>query len=585
MKIFQWPSKLPDIETLKSRGDVNGLIKVLDRREVEIRVEAIKAMEELGDQRFVEPLLQILKDEDTQILLSAVRALSKLNAQGAIEPITGFLKSYNKALRLAAVEALGQLSAHQAVAHLAETLQDDDDQLRMAAVRSYCLIKDEAAVMPLVTALEDKNREVRWAVADALDQLGWHPIEARAGAAYWVAKRRWNKSAEYGPEAVEPLIMALGDDPFSVAEVLAQLGEPAVMPLVQSLDHRDKNVRWAVVGALEKLGDKRAVEPLIASLQATDDAERWMALKLGMASPHVMETTGLEKKLRWAKVRALGRLGDARAVDVLVGVLKSEQDIELRQLTITALGELKDPRAVEALIDELTAAEKDTRKLAVEALGLIGDQQAIAPLATLLKDPEFDVRRAVIDNLGKLGGPAIITLISALKDETIRIQTVNVLKYFGKQSLSPVLDTYYHSKDLGIRQACLWILGCVVDKVAVDALTVALRDEDLGIVAAESLSNIGVPAAAKNLVAYLKESREDQMIGALRRLCTAYDTQNQPEVIKLEPQAKVIGQELCYRGGEIEMQRVFSQLSQEKGIEKIGKLWAGIGGWPMKELA
>jgi HEAT repeat protein len=588
LKLPQWQSKPPDIEALKSKGDITGLLKALERREIHTRVAAINALGDLGDKRAIEPLLLLLHEEDAQICGSAIRVLAKLEVQRAVEPIISLLSSANKSLRLAAIEALGQLMAHQAVSPLANTLQEEDPNLRLAVVHSLGQIRDVGAVEPLISALKDKKREVRWAAADTLDQLGWHPNgEDIGGAAYWVAKRRWNKSAEYGAAAVEPLIVALEDDPFSVAEALVQLGEPAVMPLVGALEHSDKNVRWAVVGALEQLGDTRAVEPLIKSLQRSDSAELWMALKLGVGSPLAFAVTGLDKKLRWSTIQALGKLGDARATEPLTELFKTEQDEELHQVTITALGQLKDARAVEPLVEVLQSPNPDTRKRAVEALKCIGDERAVKPLAGLLQDTDAELRLSALDALGSLGSPAIESLVAALKDESMRIQVANILGKLGKPALSPVLEFYQRETDLGVRQACLWVFGHLEDEIAVDVLMVALRkDNVLCYSAANALSNLGAPDAAKKYISFLKEIEGEQMLTMLKRVCDACVAQDRTNIAGLEPQAKIIGQELCYRGGAAEMQRLLTKLGGYNGAENINRLWAGIGDWsPKKEGA
>jgi HEAT repeat protein len=55
-----------------------------------------------------------------------------------------------------------------------------------------------------------------------------------------------------------------------------------------------------------------------------------------------------ERKIRLGAVRALGQIGDVRAVEILSFATK-DLDNEVRQYAIEALGKIKDPSAVEAL--------------------------------------------------------------------------------------------------------------------------------------------------------------------------------------------------------------------------------------------
>lgn len=52
--------------------------------------------------------------------------------------------------------------------------------------------------------------------------------------------------------------------------------------------------------------------------------------------------------LRWKGAEALGRLGDPRAVDDLIGALQDEDRL-VRKKAVWALGALGDPRAVRPL--------------------------------------------------------------------------------------------------------------------------------------------------------------------------------------------------------------------------------------------
>ena len=73
------------------------------------------------------------------------------------------------------------------------------------------------------------------------------------------------------PQAVPPLIKALGDDWDDVrraaAEALVKIGTPAVPALIQALGHRYSAVRRAAAEALGELGDPQAVPALTERLQ------------------------------------------------------------------------------------------------------------------------------------------------------------------------------------------------------------------------------------------------------------------------------------------------------------------------------
>ena len=85
---------------------------------------------------------------------------------------------------------------------------------------------------------------------------------------------------------------------------------------------------------------------------------------------------------RWA-AEALGKIGDPRAVEPLIPLLKPGNYIET---TIIALGEIGDRRAVMPLIEYLnnsTINDSEEEEAAARALGKIGDPRAVKPLTAL----------------------------------------------------------------------------------------------------------------------------------------------------------------------------------------------------------
>lgn len=84
MRIFGRSSK-PDIKELYSRRDVDGLIKALNHKEVEVRREAADALGRIGDERAIEPLIIALREESMRD--DAAIALSMIGDGKAIEPL------------------------------------------------------------------------------------------------------------------------------------------------------------------------------------------------------------------------------------------------------------------------------------------------------------------------------------------------------------------------------------------------------------------------------------------------------------------------------------------------------------------
>lgn len=105
---------------------------------------------------------------------------------------------------------------------------------------------------------------------------------------------------------------------------LVRIGEPAVLPLINSLKDENFFVRSQVIIALGMIGDSLAVEPLINSLK--DD----------------------NAKVRENTVIALGNFSNARIVEPLVNLLKDENP-QVRENTSRILHKIgKKPRSIKS---------------------------------------------------------------------------------------------------------------------------------------------------------------------------------------------------------------------------------------------
>jgi len=193
-------------------------------------------------------------------------------------------------------------------------------------------------------------------------------------------KRTNLKIDEYvGKNEIEPLIKKLKDKyeevSLEAAKALGNIGDiKAVKPLIKSLENANRNAPEALV----KLGDSRAVDALIEALE--------------------------DKRLENEAVKALGNIGDIKAVKPLIKLLKNGN-----YHAPEALVKLGDPSAVDPLISAL----QDGRCWydAARALGKFGDIKAVEPLIKALYNENVNAAEA----LGEIGDSrAIDSLIISL---------------------------------------------------------------------------------------------------------------------------------------------------------------------------
>jgi HEAT repeat protein len=427
----------------------------------------------------------------------------KKNVKGLIKALKYFELNY---VRIAAAEALVKLGS-LAVEPLIRTLDDGHSSTRQTVAEILGKLGDTRAVGPLIERLQDEEWYVRQAAAEALGKLGdaraVQPlIEAMEAVGHALLLREQAKALFLNqlvadlmpPERLEALrraavlvsageLVGLGR---TTAEALGKLGDArAVQPLIGRLSGADVGVREAAAEALGKLGDARAVQPLIGRL------------------------SGADVGVREAAAEALGKLGDARAVQPLIEAPHSLKAAE-------ALVKLGDARGVQRLIEILRTENQFVREAAVEALGKLGDARAVEPLIEALFDRKLGpwkpydyandgrVRGAAAEALGRLGDRrAVQPLIRALggryapttKGGDVRQSAAAALEKLGEPRWNRITTSDFE-KDLAS-------LGKSSDPRAVEPLIETLQDaayDVLSKAAAEALGNLGDPRAVEPLI-------------------------------------------------------------------------------------
>jgi HEAT repeat protein len=216
----------PNVEKLKAKRDVQGLIDVLrEFDDEETCSRAAAALGELGDPRAVEPLVQALK------------------------PVLGFMRG----LSMAAADALGRLGDARAVQPLIDCLNRNELDPKLAELLR---LKKVIALRGSGRPLDAAEAEARDWVREEFTELLW---TVRAEATMALGELR-------NAKAIEALTLALLDDSplvaMNAADAIAKIGAAAVEPLIASLEHRRAGVRRGAARALGQIRDPRATEAL-----------------------------------------------------------------------------------------------------------------------------------------------------------------------------------------------------------------------------------------------------------------------------------------------------------------------------------
>ncbi|MFB6103874.1 MAG: HEAT repeat domain-containing protein [Halobacteriaceae archaeon] len=168
-------------------------------------------------------------------------------------------------------------------------------------------------------------------------------------------------------------------------------GDPE--PILLALDAFDSDfMERHCLEALERLGDPAATDAMLERAERRDQPAIRILGKIGEPEDSIVET--------------------------LVEYVGTESDPALQRVSMKALGEMGATDATQAIADQLVAENAGVRSQAARALGLLGDPRAIDPLADVLgEDADDAVRASAAWALTQIGTEPALTAAAEYADD------------------------------------------------------------------------------------------------------------------------------------------------------------------------
>jgi HEAT repeat protein len=344
---------------------VEPLIAAMDNKDYNLKI-IMSVLGSIKDPRAIEPIINKVKELLEQYESTQPRSLNKWakiraysGAEGlkkigkpAVEPLIAVLNDENNLLsvREFAVMTLGKINDPRAVEPLIaalDSIEDSDNKysleysIKLNIVKRLGELGDKRAIEPLVPLLDHEKKEFSQAAAISLKKLKWDPSNDEVKVNQLLAGRDWNGLVKLGAPAVETLI-----------------------DIVRKQSPLEENVRVKAIDALGKIGDKRAIEPLIPLLNGSIKIRRSAA---GSLVKLKWEPSSDEEKIKlllanqdWDGLVMLG----TPAVETLIDVVKYEKmgnynDLHIK--VVETLGRIGDKRAIDTLFYSLK--EKRNRSI------------------------------------------------------------------------------------------------------------------------------------------------------------------------------------------------------------------------------
>ncbi len=308
-----------------------------------------------SEDEYFDELARFLESEDTRLVKAALLPLARFSSPRVFRTLEYKFAEGPNAVRLVSLQLLEKIGTDDSLPLLVDGISFNDVAIQGEAVRVLRALTAERRV--------DVARTLVW-LFKASD------VNVRRMASE-VTSALQDPDAEIWPR----LVRFLRDEDWWVRErvldALVDVARADLLPhLVELLSEEDATLRRMAAVGLGRLQDERAVGALVRA--AGEDQDWWT---------------------REEAVRAVGAIGDARAVPYVVNFLRTDSDLQVA--CIDALALFKDAEHHTEIAALLGSERPEVRLAAAQYFADIGDAQHASKLSPLAYDPDPEVAERV----------------------------------------------------------------------------------------------------------------------------------------------------------------------------------------------
>lgn len=481
----------------------NSLLSSLSDTEARVRETGARVLSSFGDKFVEEPLLNLLEGSVSDgEKIAAIRSLGDLGSKNAVPKLEGlYSRSDSVEIKKEAVRALGKIGDVRSIGVILNAIGSENVELSVAGVNSVFMIRDEVVAAELPSILEDARDEVRAAVAAALGKVDYfdarrYLFSALEDSSYAVRRQALvSLYATLGDEILSDAVNLIADPEEIVAseaiaiaarikspdalpalskaiergsnrlsymafQALAAIGPEAEYVALHFLPAADRDICYWAIDALEKIGTRNCVEPLIEVIKKREREEEIVGRALNVLLQFEFP---IDEKL---------------FVDILKNTAASRPKI------VEILGKSGNPSLAAEIIPFLSDADRETRFWAAVSLGRLGSDSdaVVAALTGALRDKHWPVRKSAAEALAGLGKRAAESLIAKLSDASSNADIVywslRALAEMGIPEAFPAFQRFASSATPDIKKIIIKGFGKIGDAGSVESLMGFLGDPD-----------------------------------------------------------------------------------------------------------
>jgi HEAT repeat protein len=458
--------------------------------------------------------------DDAYGAMKGVLGKGKEQRDVAIDLLLAGLNHKKHEVRAKSALMLSELHVSEAVDSLIEALTDEDGRVRWCAASALGNLQDKRAVQPLINLLTCADSKARLKIAIQRDR---HVEQQRqrystSKSEYWAneSKVRICAAEALGTlkdvRAVKPLITLLqsGEGKEYQQAYAAQKDEESAL----LIEHEDA-LRCQVIKALGELGDARAIEPL-----------GMMLLEEGESAANALD--------------ALQRIRNPQVLPTLIAALDRRPSLHdsLSDITADIIQESNEQQredAIGLLLAALSSPVQDTRLGAVKVLGKLHEASTVTPLIALLQDPDRNMRSQAISALATFPDEQVVEALIArlnVEEQAERRQVAAALGQLGDTRAVEPLIACLAIEDDRLRETAIQGLGSLGDQRAIEPLKKLIEHDQPGDIkpyAFRALCQLHDEETYKLLLPMLKKTKSEDK---LAWIVQAVDEFRDPQAIK-----------------------------------------------------
>jgi HEAT repeat protein len=464
------------------------------------RVWLLQQLQRIGAEECVEQVAAAARDKDVQVHEEAIRCLAANPSRKATAQLIGLLDSAGEPARVGILNALGHRKDPQAVKAITTELSRKDSAAVQAAARALGRIAGADAAAALAAARAAAPKQTLPAINDAYLRCADQMLKAGKHKDALAIYTELN-------QAKEPTATRLA----ALQGMLHASGDQAGSMILELLRGDDTAARAIAIGHIENLS-AGALKPLAQQLGKLPTSSQVMVLTAIAARgdrsllPTAVDAAGSDNDaIRKAGIQALGKLGDASVVPLLLGLIAKKSAVsalaadslaqvpgeEVTQKLIAALKQEKDQpgvligilqrrkaaSAVPALL-EIASQDSPARNSAFAALRDLAEPKQVPDMVLAIlkmKGKDRDqAEQAIVAICGQIAEPEKrAEPVLTVYDESTKEQKVSLLPLLGKLGGAESLKHIRHvlaagkegSFDVALTALCQWPDPSVSDEL------------------------------------------------------------------------------------------------------------------------